>query len=235
MGRPATGAGRAPFFKQRLRASVVNAFPDMTTNAVILCPGPSLAAFLAEPPERDGSTVVIGVNRAAEVFPCDWWCAADHETIGGMRPMSGPGGRPRLCTQQQAIVLAHEKWPECGFVQPMILPANVRTFERLGQETDCPLKSGWTRLSMLAAMVLAENLMRGGGALVAEARRIDLYGCDWIGLMDFDGTTPRGAEVGRSDYRWGNERAHFDRVAAWLRGKGIEVERKRAPGAGGAA
>lgn len=229
------------------------------SRVIILCPGPSLAEFLRAQEKGSGSrdqgsdpipdarspvpgTAVIGVNRAAEVFPCDWWCAADHETIGTMRPVPTPGGgSPRLCTCQQAIVLADRKWPDDERVQGLIHPANVRTFERLGAETDCPLEHGWKSLSMLAAMVLAENLIRKasgirqqaiGGGDQADAccpvpgASIHLYGCDWAGIEDFDGTVPPGAEVGRSDYRWKNERAHFERVAGWLASKSIAVERK---------
>lgn len=196
----------------------------MITRAVILCPGPSLSGFLAEPRERDGSTVVIGVNRAAEAFACDWWTAADHESIGGMNPV----GSPRLCTPQQAIVLAHGKWPDSARVQRLIHPSNVRSFERLGQETDCPLKNGWKTLSMLAALVLAENLMQKGAE--GSDLRIDIYGADWAGTLDWDGYAGPGVEVGRSAYRWKNERTHYDRMEAWLKAKGVIVTRHTAEG-----
>jgi len=71
----------------------------------ILCPGPSLAGFLARPPLHD---VCIGVNRSVEAWPCDWWAFADHETFGLFEPL----GHPSIATTDQAAILGARKFPD---------------------------------------------------------------------------------------------------------------------------
>jgi len=164
----------------------------------ILCPGPSLAGFLARPPLHD---VCIGVNRSVEAWPCDWWAFADHETFGLFEPL----GHPSIATTDQAAILGARKFPD-----------RWQHFAVLRLESDTPNRwpadPGWRHYSMHVGMVLAEHL--GAGEIVA-------YGADLQGAADWDGTLRNN----RERYRWDNERHKLDHLVAWLAAEGVEFRR----------
>ena len=179
----------------------------------ILCPGPSLSVVIGRVADavRDYYGAILGVNRVAEAYPCDWWVFNDHEVFGWWLPCNEP--RIFTCNESYERIAANR--------DPQIIARRDRAkwtfYPQI--ETTCPSDPGWTGFSMLIAMVLAEWLIDGRG------HGIDIYGCDWEGTEDWDGTPP--PRWSRSPYRWNNEIHKFGFVEAWLRTKGIAVRRMR--------
>jgi hypothetical protein len=121
----------------------------MTDRSIaILCPGPSLADFLARPREHEA---FIGVNRAAAAWPCDYWAFNDHEAFDWWHhSVQRSGRKPRCFTSNQAFSLIANRLA-------------VDSFEWLHYasiDTDCPSDPGWTNYTLTVAMVLAEYLVR---------------------------------------------------------------------------
>jgi hypothetical protein len=167
-----------------------------TLNIAVLCPGPGLAGFLERAPRHDQ---YIAVNRAAEAFAADWWCFGDAVAFDKFTPISQPsiftcrGAWDRI--ENREALAKHETW---------------RLWDEIG--TTCPPRTGWTRYSLPAALVLAEHL---------GAARITVYGADWNGDADWDGL----AADNRNDERWTAERRHYGLVKTWLAARGIAVVR----------
>jgi hypothetical protein len=164
----------------------------------ILCPGPSLAGFLAHPPLHDA---YIGVNRAATAWVCSWWAFADHESFNLFTPL----GRPTIFTADQAARLAAREYPDRWAHATVLRESDIGT--------RCPSDPGWKHYSMHIALVLAQHL---------GAREIVAYGADMEGVTDWDGAV-RGA---RTPYRWANERHKLDHIVAWLASEGVEFRRE---------
>jgi hypothetical protein len=152
----------------------------------LLCPGPSLAR-LREPP-RAGLTVAV--NRAATLFRCDWWAAADLplvETWG-----DSVRGDPLLFTKRDtraSLARRGSPWAACA--------------ARCCEDLACPVPR-FDLFTAPAALVLMA---------VKGCRRIDVYGADWTPGPDFDGVA---AGENRSAERWAVERGIWDAVVAWL-------------------
>lgn len=169
-------------------------------NAAILCPGPSLASLSTVP----AADLVIGVNRAALRFACTDWCCCDlpaieqwHESV-----IDGQRGAPTLISGMEAVDNLRDR--------KVIWRGEV--FDRRRMLDYCPHEINWVMFSFTTAIVYAGY---------REAKRIDIYGCDWKGTADFD-----GAEAGknRSDERWELERAIVARrLVPWLAERGVEV------------
>lgn len=170
----------------------------MHPSIAILCPGPSLAGFLACPPTHEA---YIAVNRAVEAWPCTWWAFADHETFGMFQPL----GQPTICTTDQAAILAGRKFPDrWQHVACLRVESDI--------QTRCPADPGWRHYSMHIAMVLAQHL---------GAREIVAYGADLAGRTDWDGASRHN----REHYRWMNERHKLDHLVAWLASEGVAFRR----------
>jgi hypothetical protein len=164
-------------------------------NAVILCPGPSLAK-LERLPDHDLS---LAVNGAALRWMVDVWAAIDWPLIRSI-------GRDVL-----------------GFPDLLTTAASLASLERhdirwRGNTIVCdslrnlvPTEIGWSNFTAPTAVVYA--FRRG-------AHRIDVYGCDMAGTEDFDGKA-RGEN--RSEQRWGMERQIWRRLVEWMAGMEIEV------------
>lgn len=169
----------------------------MPADVAILCPGPSLASFLAAPTQHE---LFIGVNRAASAWPCQWWAFNDAEVFGWFRPT----GRPKIFTSNESFKRIEDKRRADHFRWTFYPAIN----------TTCPSDPGWTNFSMTVAMVLAEYL---------GARAITIYGCDWEGADDWDG--PADYRHYRQEYRWKNEIHKVGHVIRWLESRGVSVER----------
>jgi hypothetical protein len=165
--------------------------------AVVLCPGPSLADF-----EHYGADLLIGVNRAAAARRCDVWAAGDAPMVE--RYASDVLGTPLLLTDQgtaSTLFNAGKLWRGETFI-----------FQDLS--SFCPLPLQWDLFSATVALVYAA--WRGCSS-------IRTYGMDWSGTQDFDGV---GGFGNRSPERWELERAIIlNRLVPWLSGKGITFER----------
>lgn len=155
-------------------------------NATLLCPGPSLERY--DPMDRSGW--VVGVNRAATVHACDVWAATDWPLVLKYRPM----GQPALLTikaSREALERKGEAWPHlvithCGMAGEVVTNA----------------KHPWTSFSATAALYYL-------GWMGVE--RIDVYGADMAGELDWDGV--KGG-TGRNDNRWARERVIWDDLVA---------------------
>ena len=155
----------------------------------ILCPGPSLSGFLKTPVGHD---LIIGVNRAATAYRCDWWVFGDPEAYREFTPI----GSPRIGTLARSF--------------EAIGPIEATVIDRLAIE--CPGEIRWQQFSLTAAMVLAQHL---------GAARIVVYGADWRGTLDWDGTA---APVRHKD-RWASEAHRYEQVKTWLTRCNIRVVR----------
>lgn len=183
----------------------------MSRNAgrfAVLCPGPSLAlTFLRHLPEVVASYgVFVGVNRAVEAFPCDWWVFNDVQAFGFIRPQR----RPNIFT------LAPTRRCIENDERHRVAAVGFQWFDDRECNSDCPTDLHWRQYSMTMALVLCEKFNAG---------HIDIFGCDWSGSHDWDGPDQSPISGGRSDYRWQNEMHHFSVLEGWLRKRGVSVQR----------
>lgn len=162
-------------------------------NTVLLCPGPSLARY-----QPIGTPVVtVGVNRAATLHRCDVWAATDWPLIVRTRPL----GQPILFTitaTRDALARKQQTWPWL-----------VVTHDGIAGRTVCNRLHPWTRFTATAALAYLAWL---------GATRIDVYGADMHGTQDWDG---EHAGEYRTDTRWAEERAIWDRTVADINAKVI--------------
>lgn len=168
---------------------------------VILCPGPSLAFWRADPSDRPD--VLIGANRAAAFTPCDVFAALDYPMIRDNAIKVR--GTPNLLSRQQTIT----------DLKPARLARfpNVIAVESLFEF--CPPNlMPWTTFTMTAAMIYAAYL---------GTNAINIYGCDWRGTKDYDGVE---AGENRTEQRWErDEKPLYARVNGWIESLGITVTR----------
>lgn len=167
-----------------------------------------MSQFLREPGHKVGCTV-IGVNRMASQYPCDWW------VFKGVQPF--------------------ENWPAMG--DPTIY-CNAGAYQSLWCHADASVRaraisvSGWLIGEELAKRWPSHDVLPWRNAALYRAmmlceflglKRARLFGADFAGELDFDGAAhPCG---GRHAARWETERADYERIRDWLRKQGIEVER----------
>lgn len=163
-------------------------------NALLLCPGPSLARFEMRPAD-----LVVCVNRAALKFRCDAWAALDwtivkahgHD-VQGSPILVTSGDTPRLL-ERECI-----KWRGA-----QVFPADL--FDYIPHPVNYVLFSATTGLVYAA--------WRG-------ATEIDVYGCDWAGTEDYDGVI---GGANRTQFRWTSEKLIWAATLEALRAKGVEV------------
>lgn len=173
----------------------------------ILCSGASFGRFL-ESPKAHG--VYVGVNRTASVYPCDYWVFNDKEAFEWYRPQGTPVIVTTFATHK---ALAEKRSGRKAFVDPF-RGYDVLFIDAIADPP--PSDFHWRSFSMTMAMVLAYSL---------KASRISIYGCDWFGNDDWDGTPSR--RKGRTPYRWQNEENKYSKLSAWLNIRGISCERVR--------
>ena len=166
--------------------------------AVILNPGPSLANLDAVP-ECDLS---IAVNRAALKFPCTIWAAADYPMIRDN--WKQVLGQPRILTIDQT-------WHDIGHRVALDLETTREEIFKTYLNTK---DVNWPMCTSFMAVVCAAR---------AGATEIEIYGADWEGTEDFDGTQAAGED--RTEQRWEGERATFIPLCEVLKKKGVEVRR----------
>lgn len=163
-------------------------------NATLLCPGPSLANY--RPSTSTG--IIIGVNRAATLHACDVWAATDIPLIKRTTPL----GTPVLLTieaTRDSLIRRGRAWPY-----------GVVTHTDMAGGTPTNNGTPWTRFTATAALKYAAW---------TGATRIDVYGADMAGELDWDGTK---AGEWRDEDRWREERDIWNRTVAEI---GVEVIR----------
>lgn len=169
--------------------------------AILGC-GRSLNAWLAAPVSHD---VVIGLNRAASAYPCDYMVFTDHEAFQWYPPM----GTPILCTSAVALTRLQ---PHRG----------IGRYQKITHEQiagDALEEYFWRNLSVTVAVVLADHL---------AGTELHLHGVDCVGIEDWDGARPP-RPAGRSNHRWQNEEHRLGHLLAWAIKRGMDVTRHTQP------
>lgn len=181
--------------------------------AVVLCPGPSLAKFTG------CEHLTIGVNRAglnkqvgpsyAETlgrisgFACDWWAATDYPLIRDYQAL----GKPKLFTSRQTANDIKGKFDH--------LFSGIAAKEDIGVPFN---EVPWTIYTATSALVLAYHL---------GATEIEVYGCDFAGVADWDGHSYqwKGNEAWRTrgGAKWDAQAANWKKTVEFLAGKGVTV------------
>jgi hypothetical protein len=161
----------------------------------LLSAGPSLLRTFNDSLSFDHR---IGVNRAAERFPCDWWSVGDWQAIvgEGMEALH-PIGEPRIFTMDDSANTVSKLRPEL----------TLHGWKHLCSDFNAP--DGWSTWSSTAAVMLARYL---------NATTLDVYGVDMAGHADVSGRVG-----GRSDDRWNRERPAWEAVVGWIRAQGVRV------------
>lgn len=175
---------------------------------VVISNGPS--AHLFEQTDRSVYDTVIGVNRAASLWPCKWWSVIDWPMFAEFAPI----GTPKLFTRASMPRHLQEgaKKDAVERMQALLWDGQVLTHESLGRPwvpDDCP---PWNCYSGVAALILAWHL---------RANTVDLYGFDMAGDDDCAGKTNHT----RGEDRWRHERRIFDGIMKVYVRDGIKVER----------
>jgi len=171
----------------------------------ILCSGPSVRGFLEQPVAYAS---LIGVNRMAAVYPCNWWACRDRGTFIGYVPV----GMPKIFTSDDTWQWLGEELTD----RVLLKRAECYAWTTWAMvKTPCPALPQWKQGGFMNALILADWL---------GARDIKIHGADWAGSDDFDGSPPIGGT--RPHYRWPGERDKFAAVASWLtQERGITIER----------
>lgn len=170
--------------------------------ANIFCPGPSLRTAVPAPAD-----LTIAVNRAIAFNSADVWAAGDIPMLCEDRP--NIIGQPELFTAANTAAYLRDHGPAWR--------GKVTEFESLFSYLD-PRNLSWTMFTFTASIVYASH---------AGASQIEIYGCDWSGVEDWD----KWAKAGnRSDERWKLERQIFERLTGALAARGVEVKRVQPAG-----
>lgn len=123
--------------------------------------GPSLANY----PGPDDFGMVIGVNRAATAYRCNWWSVGDAETYWRYQPTLK--GLPLTWTHQNTA-------------ERIGRHAGLFTGKSYGRDE----RKTWTLYSATAGLWLA-------GALGTQ---VICYGCDMAGELNWDGSAEPTAD-----------------------------------------
>lgn len=179
--------------------------PGTIEQAVMLCPGPSLAATL---PGLTGGELgpyelSIAVNRAAAAYAADYWSILDWKSFDDVTPL----GRP-------VILIGEKNWTRILRRMPAAADFDVCWIEEL---TEPPVKR-WQSYSATVAALAAWHF---------GARAIDVYGCDLAGKADWDGAEL--ARQRRDERRWRREGAIWRDLVPWLALQGVRLRLTKPP------
>lgn len=144
----------------------------------------------------------MGVNRACLAHKCDVWACLDSDAVAKFH--KDVCGSPILLTTRSTPMVIGR----AGIVWP-------KTFNLSDLDAYCPSDRDiwWAKYSATTALVYAA---------AHGAKRIDVFGADMIGTLDYDGV--QGGER-RGESRWIEERQIWDRLAGVLDHRGVKVVR----------
>ncbi len=177
--------------------------------AAVLSPGPSLLRYpahdLLRVSEATGGKprpydVVVGVNRAAGLHACDFWCLLDHYTYG----LTEVIGKPTIVCHASIFRSMGQAYAAAK-LHPHLSLENIK------------LEHGtvdWRTYSAMLAIAVA---------FLQGAELIECYGMDWKGAADYDGHT--NDKQRRNARRWETERKLFDRLCDMFAPKGCIIRR----------
>ena len=188
--------------------------------AILSC-GPSLRSADFGPFDMS-----IGVNSAVENFPCDIWCACDHNVFADCEPMEPfPWGVWTLGPIRPQFV---EMDPKTETMVTRVIPesrylmlCNARHWDKRDYEFNGFEGFGnrspiiWKRFTIISALMLAYMI---------GATKIDVYGHDMLGDRDWKGK-PGRRPSDRDAERWRLEREAWDLVVNWIGDRGVQVDR----------
>ena len=169
------------------------------TKACVLCPGPSLTRTFSEDMAGEYD-LVLGVNRVAQMFECDFWVVLDAYTFG----MTEVRGCPVIVTGAKQYETMCVGYPD------------AQKHEHLDhKKIKVPIMEvPWRSKGLLTAVIVAYS---------KGAKVIDCYGVDLKGTADFDGKT--FDRQMRSANRWRKERKKLARLTRALARLGTVVTR----------
>lgn len=158
--------------------------------AVLLSAGPSVRHF----DQRTPRNVTIAVNAAAAVFPCDWWCAGDAQTV-----------RRHACERRDLI----------GSPKVFSIGGMREEFGRDNPEAD---RFEWLLWEVVRdARNLPQHLLNYSAPMAVAlavhlgASELLVHGVDMHGDADVTGERHRRF----NDTRWTRERADWAQVCDW--------------------
>ncbi len=178
-------------------------------NAAVLCPGPSVQNYPingdlrlseASPIEPRAYDLVVGVNRAAGLQHCDFWCLLDHYTYD-LLPVIG---KPTIVCHASIYHSMVREYPASKDHGHLALENIDENFQI------CNWRTWSASLAIVVAFTQGVDL-------------IECYGMDWVGTTDWDGFTHRTHR--RSAKRWLGEQKLFGEIRDWLGARGCTVRR----------
>lgn len=181
--------------------------------AIILSPGPSLAAYIPR-----AADLIIAVNRAAIAHACDIWACGDTPAIEGRRPDEGAEAVLSACKSRgQAVpkLLAYSVTIDTLRDHRFGWPSEIVSWTPMADAFLHPSIANWPFTTFTSAVVYA--LWQG-------ATEVEVFGADWEGTADYDGVQ---AGMNRSDDRWREERGIFGAIQTIFAERGIKIERKQ--------
>jgi hypothetical protein len=159
----------------------------------LLSCGPSLRYF----PGPRGFGAIIAVNKAAQIGAATHWSVGDAHTFCRLYPALGY--HPLLWTHVDTYRQVSRRFA-C---------VDAELYER--SEV---VPNRWSMFSATAALWLAGRL---------GASRVQCFGCDMCGELNWDGTAEAAAN--RTETRWQMERVIWEKTVNLLEERGIEVVR----------
>ena len=151
----------------------------------ILCAGPSIRDLTVE--DLDPFHLVIAVNRAAALLPCDDWIAQDPSILISVDPMLPPR---RLITRENAYTNTRDRH------SPKLVGVRVEWIEDLEARRPWLGSEKWTK-------ILAIDL-----AIERGARSLAIFGDDMSGSVGCLGES----EESRTAERWFDEKIATERA-----------------------
>jgi hypothetical protein len=144
---------------------------------------------------------LAAVNRAILRFPhAHVWAASDYPTIKYHHAASSA---VQLLTRSQT------------WVDVQRFPAVAAMGVAIVEDLSVPV-AGWSNYTATSALGFLRTI---------GAARVDVYGADMHGTVDYDG---KEAGENRGAERWAAERDIWGRLVAWMVGMGCEVVRHTA-------
>lgn len=143
-----------------------------------------------------GCDLAVGINHAAAMYPCDWWCFCDMEAGRDITPI----GSPQIFTNDNA----NRRLIKQGI---SLAPARLKLWD----DIQCPARLGWTVFSSCAAIVLIAAHLRNTHA---EIESIECFGVYTVNFPQ---------PVRDEDQRWITERHIWQQVTHWA---GIPIVRR---------
>lgn len=158
----------------------------------------SCGPSLALYPGRDAFDTVIAVNKAVLVGGYCWWSVGDILTVGRLYPSLPYAPLIWTHTETMRQIVGRFGW------------VDGKTYHR------DEVNARWSMFSATAGLMLAK---------VLGAERVECYGCDMAGVLNYDGTDEPTAN--RTEQRWERERVIWEKTRNLVEEAGCEVVRRQ--------